>query len=414
MDGISIVSLWIAGLGVLFLISGAIALFRLIMDGINNVLISYLEKSGDTEDLPKMLLDRAWERVNTGETSRAITDMEKALAKYQELGDIEKEVFVLSLLSQHCYITGDFERTEKYCAAAYRMSGQAKDYVCQANALITYAELKHFQNKNNEAKKLLSKALTITIEKAHDEETEILILKTIADILICTGEHKQAKTTLDQAVNIVPGLELNTKIVESMDIVTLYAMAGFMNEAQHYLKQVQSIAEEHIKELEKSPGALLVYGVVQGAALRATGKSKEAMELLDNALYFLADDTFLEFEGKLLKADYLMEKGRLKLSINRPDQASAAFDAAFYTYRNYEHRIKQFEASVLLCRAVVGAEVQKRHNWRSKPLALSSQVLFERALELGEKLQSPLIDEIQELPRHFHLAKTGRYSRKSG
>jgi tetratricopeptide (TPR) repeat protein len=120
------------------------------------------ERAGDTAGVSEMLRSLAGARFYAGDSTAALTLLERALVVFAEAGNVSREALTLRNLGEVNFAIGDYDRAVACHERALRMAESLDDRAAQADVLCRLADARYELGRRDQGFATMARALALS------------------------------------------------------------------------------------------------------------------------------------------------------------------------------------------------------------------------------------------------------------
>jgi tetratricopeptide (TPR) repeat protein len=231
-----------------------------------------------------------WANLYNGRNVEATPHLERALARFELLGDLSGQASVLNMMGASAYWLGDWSRALDLYSKARDLVGRTGNAVMQAFCTNNIGEILCDQGRLEEAERLFRQALRVWQAAGH--RSRVAYAKTnLARVALRAERHSDALRLYEEALAESSDIGAHADVLES-DARIAECLLG-----QGRWAQALALAESGLDDAQTlggSPPQTVLLERVRGAALLQLGDVARARASLEASLA----------EGRVRHADY--------------------------------------------------------------------------------------------------------------
>lgn len=261
--------------------------------------------------------------MQLGEWDRSEEAFKQAQAVYLELGENRGAAMSARNLANVKFQLGRFAESNDLCENAVDWATQAGDFQLRATILNTQGAIKSIEGKHKESIKIFKLCLS-DFRKSGNKLRQAYILHNIGLAYYELNELYKSKQAFEEALMLA--IEAgDTSLVEIcyQNFAKLYIKLGDIVAARSLIV----LAQELLGTI-KSPALSADLAIIEATALRVSGDSSKAGDILDKALDKARNNDLLQHE-----AEILFESGQVAVEQGNPDLARSRFEAAIRLFK---------------------------------------------------------------------------------
>ena len=259
----------------------------------------------------------AWTKVNQGELGQS-EHFDRALALFEELGDVKRQGDVLTYYGAMAYWEGRWHDAVELYERGRERSERAGDAVGAAIASMNIAEIRSDQGRLDEAEAPAREALRV-FRAAHYSELIATDCSILGRTVSRAGRHEEAQELLTEAIELAERsgaqlLEVGSIGFLAEDLVLRGEAEAALEHVERALSRAESIGGPGVYEP--------MLARIRGSAYLVRGDLVEARDTFDRALV-TAREAGADFEVFMIVRARLALAGRLGESSSSQDEAEA-------------------------------------------------------------------------------------------